>query len=385
MELEAASEFHLGINACNISSGGGFTHILELLTSIEALYSNNIKVTLWASEKTLSKIPNYCFLVKNTHWLLQRGSMASLIWQWSYLTKSCYDNQIDILLSPGGTYSGKYEPSVCICQNMLPFQMEQAVKFKFSLTFLRMVMLRFLQSKAFSKAAGVIFLSEFAKLKVSESVQIKGDTRIIKHGISRRFYSPICENIKYKEALGGEPLNLLYVSTINVYKNQDKLISAVAKVRKQLGLQIHLHLVGSAYPVSLRLMNKCIKFHDPENIWCFFHGEVQYQELHHYYHNADFGIFLSSCENLPIILLEMMAAGLPIISSDMGPMPEVLGDSAYYCDPECELSILNALAAALNNKAQCEQFSADVINKSQEYSWETCAMGTVEFLRSLSK
>ena len=45
-----------------------------------------------------------------------------------------------------------------------------------------------------------------------------------------------------------------------------------------------------------------------------------------YLSKSNIFIFASSCENMPITLIEGMASGLPIACSDRGPMPEVLQD-----------------------------------------------------------
>ena len=65
-----------------------------------------------------------------------------------------------------------------------------------------------------------------------------------------------------------------------------------------------------------------------------FHGEIPYKELHQQYQQADIGVFASSCENMPNILLETMASGLPIACSKKGPIPEVLGKDGVYFDSE---------------------------------------------------
>ena len=58
-----------------------------------------------------------------------------------------------------------------------------------------------------------------------------------------------------------------------------------------------------------------------------------------YLARSDLFIFASSCENLPITMLEAMASGIPICCSNRGPMPEVLGREGCYFDPEVPASI----------------------------------------------
>ena len=78
-------------------------------------------------------------------------------------------------------------------------------------------------------------------------------------------------------------------------------------------------------------------------------GSSPHDELPALYASADACVFASSCENLPNILLEGMASGLPIACSDRGPMPELLGDAAVYFNPELQSSIEEALERLLNS------------------------------------
>ena len=52
---------------------------------------------------------------------------------------------------------------------------------------------------------------------------------------------------------------------------------------------------------------------------------------------------------MPNTLIEAMAAGLPIVSSDRGPMPEILGDAGLYFNPESPDSIASALYEMASN------------------------------------
>ena len=86
------------------------------------------------------------------------------------------------------------------------------------------------------------------------------------------------------------------------------------------------------------------------------------------------------CENLPNILLEGMASGLPIACSDRGPMPELLGDSAVYFNPELQSSIEDALEILMNSPELRHKLSEKSYQLSQKYTWDKCAEQTFEFL-----
>ena len=139
--------------------------------------------------------------------------------------------------------------------------------------------------------------------------------RIIPHGITK-----VKQNKKNIDLMKESNF---YVSTVKQYKHQWHLIDAVALLKQQ-GFPLELHLIGSGDGPAIKRMRKAI--HDKSSLGAFiyYHGHLSHSETLDWYNQADLFAYPSSCENLPIILLEAMAVGLPIACSDRGPMPEVL-------------------------------------------------------------
>ena len=87
---------------------------------------------------------------------------------------------------------------------------------------------------------------------------------------------------------------------------------------------------------------------------------------------------------MPVTLIEGMASGLPIACSDRGPMPEVLGDSGVYFDPEQPIEIFNALESLINDtQLRSEKANASFL-EVQKYSWSICANETFSFLNKVA-
>ena len=63
-------------------------------------------------------------------------------------------------------------------------------------------------------------------------------------------------------------------------------------------------------------------------------GAVAHAEIQYIYQKADIAVFASSCETFGQILIEYMAAGLPVACSNKSAMPELLGDAGVYFEPE---------------------------------------------------
>ena len=128
---------------------------------------------------------------------------------------------------------------------------------------------------------------------------------------------------------------------------------------------------------SLRLL---IKRLDPDKKFICYKGPVPYHELPQLYHRADLFVFASSCENLPIILLEAMASGLPIACSKRGPMPEVLGDAGVYFDPENSPDITKTLRQLLLSSDLRAHNAQTAYEQAKNYTWERSAEETLAFI-----
>ena len=111
---------------------------------------------------------------------------------------------------------------------------------------------------------------------------------------------------------------------------------------------------------------------------------MDYKEIHQRYIEADVSVFASSCENMPNILIESMAAGLPIACSNRGPMPEMLGEAGVYFDPEDPASIADAVRQLAANPELRAEKAAAASAAALQFSWSRCARETFEFLRTVS-
>jgi glycosyltransferase involved in cell wall biosynthesis len=157
------------------------------------------------------------------------------------------------------------------------------------------------------------------------------------------------------------------------------VVEAVAALRK-LGFPIVLDLVGPAYPPALKRLNQTIDRLDFERRWVHYQGAIPFNELHLRYAQADLGLFASSCENMPNILLETMASGLPIACSNRGPMPEVLGQAGVFFNPEQPEDIARALRELIELPQTRTKLARASFERAQAYSWVRCAEETFRFL-----
>lgn len=372
--------YTIGIDATNLRSGGGVTHLLELLRAVQPTEHGIDRVVIWGGKPTLKALEAQPWLSKRNPSALDKGLLQRTFWQRYNLSQAARDEGCDMLFVPGGSYAGSFHPVVTMSQNLLPFEMHELRRYGWSLLTLKLLLLRLTQSRSFRKADGVIFLTEYARdvvLRVTRK-----QTCIVPHGLNPRFDKAPKLQRDITEYDDAHPYRVLYVSIIDQYKHQWHVVEAVAALRKQ-GLPIVLDLVGPAYPAALKRLNQTIDRVDTERRWVHYHGAMPFNELHLRYAEADLGLFASSCENMPNILLETMASGLPIACSNRGPMPEMLGNAGMYFDPEQPEEIASALLALIKSPQLRTKLAQASYAKTQEYSWQRCANETFEFLNAV--
>ena len=376
---------NLAIDATNLRGGGGITHLIELLGVFQPEVHGFNRIVIWGSEATLRAIEDRPWIVKRNPPELNKGLVLRTLWQVLHLSQSVREAGCDILFVPGGSYAGNFQPIVAMSQNLLPFEMVEMRRYGWTLFTLKLLLLRLTQSLSFGKADGIIFLTKYARdIVLSVIGKYRGQTCLVPHGFNSRFNQKPKEQHLISNYDNENPYRVLYVSIIDQYKHQWHVVEAIATLRKQ-GFPITLDLIGPAYSPALRRLNEAIAQWDVDKSWIFYHGLISFDKLHHRYGEADLGLFASSCENMPIILLEMMASGLPIACSNRGPMPELLGAGGVYFNPENSFDIARALLELIESPKLRSNIAQVSHQKAQQYSWLRCADKTFGFLGLIAR
>ena len=366
----------LGIDASNLRGAGGITHLVNLLKSAEPEKFNFKRVIVWGGRIPLELLPQFDWLELRELKQLNRQKIERLLWHNLKFDEIVKSSSCDVLYVPGGLYLGKFNPYVALCQTLLPFNRRESSRYGISTRGVRIQLLKHGQARTFKSSNGIIFLTKYAKELVTANVpQIKKKPNIvIPHGVD-----PAFTNNKQKTFNKNHVTNILYVSTIDLYKHQWNVVSAVSLLRKE-GFAVELSLVGNSYYKALKSLNKTIDRLDTNRDFVKYRGGIDYQDLPSIYNETDIFVFASSCENLPIILLEAMASRLPIACSQLSPMPEILRDAGVYFDPFSVISIKESIRYLINNPDSSYNFSQKAGLYSKNFSWEACADKTFAFI-----
>ena len=372
----------IGIDATNINSGGGLTHLVGILNN----YNSKHKIILWAPKKTLLHINSSRHIYKVHYKIFEKNYYLRYLWIYSNLDKELKKHRCDILFSPGGSLISNFKPSITISRNMLPFIYKELFRFGFSFTTLKLLMLNFFQKISFKKANGLIFLNEFASnFFHNKNYSIPKYFKIIPHGVNEIFRN---NNKIYKDISSynfNDPFEIVYLSKIDLYKHQWNVIDAIGSLILNKKLPIRLTLIGSTNAFTHKKLQNCLKkWPDSEN-WLKLTGDLDTQSIFDILSKSDLGVYASTCENLPNILLEKMVSSLPIACSNIQPMTDMLKHNAKYFDAEDSSSIYDAIYSLILDRQFREKSSKENYNSLLNYSWNKTSKDTfnfIEFIKS---
>lgn len=173
---------------------------------------------------------------------------------------------------------------------------------------------------------------------------------------------------------------VLFVSSLWPYKNCDGLIRAFAVAKPHLeghGLVVVGPGRDTAYAARLRELSASLGVED-DITWV---GGVHLEETVDFYRAADVFVYPSHNETFGLPLLEAMACGCPVVTSDRSAMPETAGGAAVLADPEDPDSIASAILRAVEDGGRTLRDRG--LERAGEFTWRQTAKKTLEVYREV--
>jgi glycosyltransferase involved in cell wall biosynthesis len=363
----------LAINALRSRSGGAKSHLVGILSNLEPCKYKISFIHIWGYQELLDMLPNESWLIKHCPESTNKSIAFQLIWERYYLKKEIRLNKCNFLLNTDAGTTCRFKPSTTMSRDMLSYEPGEMQRYGFSMSRIRLSILKWVQNRSLTNSTSAIFLTNYASKVIQNSCGSIKNFVIVPHGVSLNF--EFKDTIYRKFPLNNDFIKCLYVSNADLYKHQWVVIKAIEILRNK-GYKIKLDLIGGGEGRAQAKINRQMAISDPNGLYVKQYDYLSQKDLPLYYKRSDISIFASSCENMPNTLIEAMSSGLPIACSNRGPMPEVLLDAGIYFNPEDALSIADAIENIINNENIRFDLSKKAVNYSKKYSWPRCAHET---------
>lgn len=237
---------------------------------------------------------------------------------------------------------------------------------------------RFVVKNAVTRAEKIIVPSNAVKDDLVKQFNLRGEKIIVTYeGVSSRRYHVLKHsNNKVLKKFGVEQPYLLYVGSLYPHKNVETLVHAVKLLRVNLVV-----VCGRSV-----FWEKFKKFIEKENAASFVKlvGYVGDEELAALYKNAQTFVFPTLSEGFGLPGLEAMAAGTPVLCSDIPVLHEIYGAAALYFDPKDANDIADKIQQILaNNKLRTDLVSSGN-TQVKKYSWRKMAEETLKVYETVN-
>jgi alpha-1,3-rhamnosyl/mannosyltransferase len=204
---------------------------------------------------------------------------------------------------------------------------------------------------------------------------------VISHGVDEEFFEATPAKREVARIQHNLPDRyILFVGSMEPRKNLLALLEAHASLPEKSQREYPLVIVGAAGWKSEAIQRAISKNPNVRLI-----GYVSRELLPAIYEASSLFVFPSLYEGFGMPVLEAMAAGAPIIASNVSALPEVLGDTGILVDPDDISAMAEAIESILADPQTAALMGSSARQRARRFTWEKCALETKHFFESMAE
>lgn len=226
-------------------------------------------------------------------------------------------------------------------------------------------------------AQQIITDTESAKQDLVETYRLPPEKIAVTHYAAGAQFRRIAEGtalerVKRKYNTGDK--FVLAVGNLQPRKNWERLMRAFAEAKRDAGLPHKLVLVGQELWRAAPIFETARALPDTVVLT----GYVPAEDLPLLYNAADLFAYPSLYEGFGLPVVEAMACGTPVLTSNVSCLPEIAGDAACFIDPYNQAAMAHALARLTTDDALRGELALRGLARARLFSWERTAQQTVQ-------
>ena len=240
---------------------------------------------------------------------------------------------------------------------------------------------------ALKKSDKLITISESTKHELMEFYNFHESDKIqaVHLGVDAKFFDHSAKEVLSK-IIGELKIKynfkryFLYVGNNRPHKNLERVLIAFKTVLSQIDFELKFLFVGRQLKNNTDIDSLVMRLGLKENIISL---ELSDDELCAVYSKAEAFVFCSLSEGFGLPVLEAMALGCPVITSDLSSMREIAEGAALLIDPYSVKSIEESMLKLIFDKELKQNLIEKGQRNAQSFTWEKCAKETLSIYLQL--
>jgi glycosyltransferase involved in cell wall biosynthesis len=171
---------------------------------------------------------------------------------------------------------------------------------------------------------------------------------------------------------------ILHVGHSGFYKNIESVLRAMPLIQRKVGLPVQFCKVGGFTPSQRELIRKL-----RINSLVEPHGTLSERSLAELYRKSSVLVMPSLHEGFGLPILEAMASGTPVLASNRGSLPEVVGDAGLMVEPDDIEGIAEGVARLITDYQLRDDMITRGLERARQFTWQRTARATLDVYRSV--
>lgn len=303
-------------------------------------------------------------------------------WEELQINEVLLDRKVDLYHIPQngiGMPKKKICPFVVTLHDVIPITMPETVGPYYCKKFLDSI------PEILDKSDAIITVSEFSKQDICKELGVSPSKVFVSRLAAEDIYFPMNKHLAkayIKQRYGIEDEFFLYVGGFNPRKNIETLLTAYASIKEKLKRDYKVVVLGKPGRSYEDLVKLCDELKISDS--CIFTGFIPVDHMPWFYNVASVFVYPSLYEGFGLPVVEAMACGTPVITSNITSLPEVAGDGAITVSP----MDYDAIGDNLLRLVEDEKFYADMSKKALQraamYSWDKTVQDTLEVYKRVA-
>jgi len=236
------------------------------------------------------------------------------------------------------------------------------------------------------KTKKIITVSEFEKRSIAGFFKLQEDDRLtaIYNGVGI-YFTPVTDiaELKYvKDKYRLPDKFFFFLGNTDPKKNTSRTLKAFAEFIRQTNSDVKLVMID----FDRHKLEKILEDNGDTELMekIVLTGYIQNTDLPAIYSQAILFLYPSLRESFGIPIIEAMACGVPVITSNTSSMPEVAGDAAILIDPLSPSAITDAMKNIYYKYEERNQLTAAGLLQAKKFSWQTMASQVLDIYKEMA-